>query len=473
MKKLQEHKRIYNLIMALVIVVLQTLVISFVWVVYYNTELPKAYYFWGHVFISVVYMCILLFASTMYGGLKIGSYRMLELLLSQIIATLLTNILFYAIVCMLAYHFPTPLPLIVGMVIQCFLIGAWIFIATTFYRGLFPPLDVLLIYDGVHKDLFVEKVRTRRHQFEIKETIRVSDDLDYMCSRIDEHEAVMLWDINTVMRNRLHKYCYEKSKETYVMPKIMDIVLRGATTLHFFDSPLMLTKPSPIEYEQMLVKRIFDVVFSFVLIIILSPIMLITALFIKLYDRGPVFYKQVRVTEGDREFEIYKFRSMIVDAEKDGVARLAKKNDDRITPVGRVIRKIRVDEFPQLFNVLKGDMSFVGPRPERPSIIEKYRETMPEFRYRTKVKAGITGYAQVYGKYNTLPYDKLKLDLFYIENFSVWLDLRLIILTVKTIFTLESTEGVSENSTTALPPAGEPEGSRVAGASHEEGDNNE
>ena len=446
MQKQQMHKRIYNLIMAFVIVVLETAAVSYVWVVYYNTELPKAYYFWGHVFISVVYMCVLLFASIMYGGLKVGSYRMLELLFSQGIATLLTNILFYAMVCMLAYHFPTPLPLIIAMLIQCFLVGAWIFLATTLYRTLFPPLDVLLIYDGEHKDLFVEKVKTRRHQFEIRESMRVSDDLEEMYRKIDEHEAVMLWDIKTSTRNRLHKYCYENSKETYVMPKIMDIVLRGATTLHFFDTPLMLTKSSPLEFEQMLAKRCFDIVFSLFLIVVLSPFMIITALCIKLYDRGPVLYKQIRCTVNNKEFMIYKFRSMIVDAEKDGVARLASRNDDRITPVGKIIRRIRFDEFPQLFNVLKGDMSFVGPRPERPEIIEKYRKVMPEFAYRTKVKAGLTGYAQVYGKYNTLPYDKLKLDLFYIENFSVWLDLRLIILTVKTIFTLESTEGVSEGS---------------------------
>ncbi len=450
MHKEQMHKRIYNLIMAFVIVCLETIVVSYVWVVYYNTELPKAYYFWGHVFISVVYLCILLFASIMYGGLKVGSYRMLELLVSQIIATFLTNVLFYAMVCMLAYHFPTPLPLLIAMFVQCFMIAGWIFLATTVYRTLFPPLDVLLIYDGNHKDMFVEKVKTRRHQFEIKEMIHLSDDFDAMYAEIDKHEAVMLWDIETSARNRLHKYCYEKSKETYVMPKIMDIVQRGAVTLHFFDSPLMLTKSFPLEFEQMFVKRIFDIVFSLFLIMILSPVMLVTALVIKLYDRGPVLYKQIRCTIDNREFYIYKFRSMIVEAEKDGVARLASKNDDRITPVGRIIRKIRVDELPQLFNVLKGDMSFVGPRPERPQIIDKYKKVMPEFAYRTKVKAGITGYAQVYGKYNTLPYDKLKLDLFYIENFSVWLDLRLVILTIKTIFTLESTEGVSDGSLTAM-----------------------
>ena len=336
------------------------------------------------------------------------------------------------------------------MLIQCILIGAWIFVATYIYRGLFPPLDIILVYGGKHKDIFVEKVKTRRHQFSITESVSETMDTDEICKRIDEHEAVMMWDISNSARNRLFKYCYERSIETYVMPKIMDIILRGSTTLHFFDTPLLLTKSSPLEFEQRLMKRGFDVVFSLILLIVLSPLMLITAALIKLYDRGPVIYKQIRCTEDNKEFYIYKFRSMIVEAEKDGVARLAKKNDDRITPIGKVIRKVRLDELPQLINVLRGDMSFVGPRPERPEIINKYRQSMPEFTYRTKVKAGLTGYAQIYGKYNTLPYDKLKLDLYYIENFSVWLDLKLIILTVKTLFTLESTEGVSSGNVTAM-----------------------
>jgi lipopolysaccharide/colanic/teichoic acid biosynthesis glycosyltransferase len=150
-----------------------------------------------------------------------------------------------------------------------------------------------------------------------------------------------------------------------------------------------------------------------------------------------------------KEFKILKFRSMRTDAEKDGVARLAQKNDSRITPIGKFIRKVRIDELPQLFNILKGEMSFIGPRPERPQIIKQYQEDMPEFTFRTKVKAGLAGYAQVYGKYNTTPYDKLKLDLFYIENYSVWLDLKLMLLTLKILFTPDSTEGVEENQTTA------------------------
>lgn len=435
--------------MSLLIVAVETGIASYVEVVYYNTQLPKAFYFWGHVFIAVVYAFILFIFSTMYGGLKIGSFRMIELMFSQGLATLVTNVIFYAIVTLLAYHFPSVLPLIIAMVIQCLLIGGWIITATYIHRFLFPPLDVLLVYEGTTKDLFVQKVKTRRHQFKINDTVLATDDLDKITAAIDKHQAVMMWDVSAERRNIIFKYCYEHSVETYVMPKIMDIVLRGATTLHFFDTPLLLTKSSPLEVEQLFFKRLFDILISFVLIIIASPFMLITAILVKAYDRGPAIYKQKRLTVDNKEFYIYKFRSMRVDAEKDGVARLAQASDDRVTPIGKVIRKIRFDELPQLFNVIAGSMSFVGPRPERPEIATQYIEDMPEFTYRTKVKAGITGYAQVYGKYNTLPYDKLKLDLYYIENYSFWLDIKLIILTVKILFKPDATEGVAQGSITA------------------------
>lgn len=435
--------------MSLLIVAIETGIAAYIEVVYYNTQLPKAFYFWGHVFIAVVYAFILFIFSTMYGGLKIGSFRMIELMFSQVLATLVTNVIFYAIVTLLAYHFPSVIPLIVAMAAQCILIGCWILVATYIYRFLFPPLDVLLVYEGNTKDIFVQKVKTRRHQFQINDKILATDDYDAITAAIDKHQAVMMWDVSAERRNVIFKYCYEHSVETYVMPKIMDIVLRGATPLHFFDTPLLLTKSSPLEVEQLIFKRLFDIVISLILIILTSPFMIITALFVKGYDGGSIIYKQKRLTLNNKEFYIYKFRSMREDAEKDGVARLAQKSDDRVTPVGKLIRKIRFDELPQLFNVLSGSMSFVGPRPERPEIAEQYIEDMPEFTYRTKVKAGITGYAQVYGKYNTLPYDKLKLDLYYIENYSLWLDIKLIILTVKILFKPDATEGVDSGSITA------------------------
>lgn len=449
MNKLQLRKRIYSFLMSLLIVAVETGIVAYVEVVYYNTQLPKAFYFWGHVFIAVVYAFILFIFSTMYGGLKIGSFRMIELVFSQGLATLVTNIIFYAIITLLAYHFPPIIPIITSMVMQCICIGVWIIVATYIYRFLFPPLDVLLIYEGSTKDLFVEKVKTRRHQFKINDTVLATEPFDKVTDLVDKHQAVMMWDVSAERRNIIFKYCYEHSVETYVMPKIMDIVLRGATPLHFFDTPLLLTKSSPLEVEQLFFKRLLDILVSLVLIVIASPFMLITAILVKAYDGGSIIYKQKRLTVNNKEFYIYKFRSMREDAEKDGVARLASNSDDRITPIGKVIRKIRFDELPQLFNVIAGSMSFVGPRPERPEIAEQYIEDMPEFTYRTKVKAGITGYAQVYGKYNTLPYDKLKLDLYYIENYSLWLDIKLIILTVKTLFKPDATEGVSVGAITA------------------------
>ena len=235
-----------------------------------------------------------------------------------------------------------------------------------------------------------------------------------------------------------------------MMPKIPDVLVKGSDQLHLFDTPILLVREYALTVEQRLAKRLIDVICALILVVITSPVMLITAICIKCYDGGPVLYRQVRCTIGGREFKIMKFRSMRVDAEKDGVARLAARNDSRITPVGKFIRAVRIDELPQLFNILAGDMSFIGPRPERPEIIRQYVEDMPEFVYRMKVKAGLAGYAQVYGKYNTTPYDKLKLDLSYIENYSVWLDIKLMLLTLKILVKAESTEGVDSTQVTAM-----------------------
>ena len=179
--------------------------------------------------------------------------------------------------------------------------------------------------------------------------------------------------------------------------------------------------------------------------------MLVTAIAIKVGDGGPVMYTQERLTKDRKVFKMHKFRSMRVDAEKDGIARLSSGDqDDRVTPVGRFIRKVRIDELPQLFDVLAGNLTLVGPRPERPEIAAQYEKTIPEFAFRLQAKAGITGYAQVYGKYNTSPYDKLQMDLMYIANPSIVQDIEIIFATIKIIFLPESTEGVDKDSLTAL-----------------------
>ena len=225
-------------------------------------------------------------------------------------------------------------------------------------------------------------------------------------------------------------------------------MIMSSEKMHMFDTPLLLFRNRGLTVEQQVIKRVFDIVVSFLMLAGLSPLLALIALLVKCYDGGPVLYSQERLTKNGKVFRILKFRSMRVDSEKAG-ARLAMKDDDRITPVGKILRNIHFDELPQLINILRGDMSIVGPRPERPEIAAEYTKEIPEFPFRLKVQAGLTGYAQVYGKYNTTPYDKLKLDLTYIENYSFFMDLQLIATTVKILFQKENTEGVEHWQTTA------------------------
>ena len=268
--------------------------------------------------------------------------------------------------------------------------------------------------------------------------------MERLFKEIDKYDAVIIDDIPSHERNRLIKECYNRSIRTYSAPKISDILIRSSGEMNLFDSPLLLSKNDGLQIEQKIVKRLLDIAISATGLLISSPLFLLIAISIKCTDRGPVFYKQKRLTQGGKEFKIYKFRTMIQDAEKGGKAVLARDEDDRILPVGKILRRLRLDELPQLWNILKGDMSMVGPRPERPELMAEIVEEIPEFVYRLKVKAGLTGYAQVYGKYNTTAYDKLKLDLTYIRNYSIFLDLKLILMTPKVMFLKESTEGVKE-----------------------------
>ena len=290
--------------------------------------------------------------------------------------------------------------------------------------------------------------------YDISGKIHISVGEREIYRRMKEYDGVIIWDLPSGIRNQYLKHCFAHSIRCYLSPKISDVILMGSERIHLFDTPLLVAKNMGLSVEQRIMKRLLDIVVSGLGIIVASPLMLIIAACVKLYDGGPVFYLQERLTEGGKPFKICKFRSMCVDSEKNG-ARLASKHDSRITPVGKVLRNLHLDELPQLFNVFKGEMSLVGPRPERQTLVHEYCREIPEFYYRLKVKAGLTGYAQVYGKYNTTPYDKLKLDLFYIENYSFFLDLKLLLMTVKIFFQKEVSEGVNDNQTNALKDSAE------------------
>ncbi len=432
------------LVTAAVMCAFETAVVIYIMNRYYNTGFRTMLYLRGHILMALIYIVMLVFLGRVFGGLLVGVRKNGEVLFSHFFTTIFADFAFYVLLVLLSLMFPDPRALLVGFVIQIAAAFLLITITGNWYRMAFRPFDVLMVYGSEAVKELAKKLKTRKDQFNIVDMVSALDEPEAIKTAIDRNSTVMLVDIAAELRNKIFKYCYENSKRIYVTPKISDIILNGSSPVHLFDTPLLLTEGNPFEYEERVIKRAWDILFSLFLMVLLSPVMLITALIIKISDGGPVFYRQIRCTKNGREFGILKFRSMVVDAEKDGKAVLATENDPRITPVGRIIRKCRVDELPQLINVLKGDMSFVGPRPERPEFIQKYMEEMPEFSYRMKVRAGITGYAQLYGKYNTTPYDKLKLDLYYIEQFSLGLDIKLMILTIKILFTKESTEGTKE-----------------------------
>ena len=455
MKRIETLKRPIILQMSFIGLLFHTAVYTYFWFKEYYPYLrvrgSAHFFFKGHILIILIYFVLLFFFASTYGVLKIGYLKPTDVFISEFFALLFANVISYFQISLMANWVVEIRPIAMAMLIQTVFSIVWVFICNTCYYKAFPPRTLLIVHGERPIDDIMSKFASRREKYKIGKSINISEGMDAVKKEVrEEYGAVVLWDIPVADRNYLLKYCYSRSIRVYMMPKISDVLVKGADQLHLFDTPIYLTREYALKIEQRIAKRLVDLVCSALLLIIASPLMLITAIVIKAYDGGPVFYKQIRCTIGRREFYILKFRSMKVDAEKDGVARLASKNDSRITPVGRFIRATRIDELPQLLNILKGDMSFIGPRPERPEIIDQYLEEMPEFAFRMKVKAGLAGYAQVYGKYNTTPYDKLKLDLTYIEQYSVWLDLKLMLLTLKSLIKPESTEGVDSTQTTAL-----------------------
>ena len=455
----ESFKRLLNLGMSAGCVALEIAIFAYHWLVHFQysvVESLRNFGYKGHIVEIAFYGLLLLFLTAMYGGMRLGYLRNAELIFSQLFATILALMFIYVELSIMAHQPFVPKVFIMMLTEQTIVVIVYTNIANKLYRNIFPPRKLLLIHGERPIEDIYNKFESRRDKYRIQKTLCIREGVEHICQELwrcyesGECNAVVVWDVSTAERNRILKYCYARSIRVYIMPKITDVILGGAEQLHIFDSPLLLTREYSLRMEERFIKRMIDIVCSLILLVVTSPIMLVTAIAIQLYDKGPVLYKQVRCTRGMREFQIMKFRSMRTDAEKDGVARLAQKHDNRITPIGNVIRKCRIDELPQLINILKGDMSFIGPRPERPEIIKQYVELMPEFAYRTKVKAGLAGFAQVYGKYNTSPYDKLKLDLIYIEHYSVWLDLKLMLLTLKVLFWPDSTEGVESEQITAL-----------------------
>ena len=430
--------------------VLMTVPFALCWYSYYAKHIASPFYAKGDYLVVALFFVLFIIFGRVYDAFLMSMQRISEIVYAQFLAAAVSDFIMYIVIWLLSKHLPNILPGVAALIGQVILAAVWAYNAHHAYFKIFPPQATAVIYDtrqGTEK-LIGKYGLDSKYKVVLTAT---ADECIASLAMLDGVSTVFMSSIHSHDRNVILKYCVENNIGTFVIPRIGDTIMSGAYPMHMFHLPMLKVGRYHPQPEYLFIKRLLDIVISAVALVVLSPIFLITAIVIKATDHGPVFYKQIRLTKDGKEFGILKFRSMRVDAEKDGVARLSSgDHDDRITPVGKVIRACRIDELPQLLNILRGELSIVGPRPERPEIAAQYCEEMPEFSLRLQAKAGLTGYAQIYGKYNTTPYDKLVMDLMYIAHPSIVEDLKIMFATVKILFMPESTEGVSEGQTTAM-----------------------
>lgn len=421
------------------------------WMLYYLPQMKDIYYWRGNLVLFLAYALFSAYMLSRFEGFNLGVFRNRDVMYSQAVALTVSDFAAYVIIFLLIEKLPEVVHLLALLVLQLVVSSVWIYVGNRIYFSLYKPKKTVIVYENESE---VEKIKNTpyfENKFQVLEEIKYAEKTEDFSGIISENaECVFVTGIDAESRNKLIQYCLRNGLYCCSLPNLGDIILAGAVTDCLNGEVVMNTQRKIINPDYALVKRAFDIIASLLGLLLLSPLLIVISFMIAAYDNGPVIYKQIRLTKDGREFMLWKFRSMRVDAEKDGIARLAAEDDDRITPVGKFIRKCRIDELPQLVNILKGDMSLVGPRPERPEIAEQYEEKLPEFRLRLQVKAGLTGYAQVYGKYNTEPYEKLQMDLLYINKMSLLEDAKLIFTTIKILFKKESTEGINPDQITAM-----------------------
>ena len=431
-------------------VLLMLVPFAYCWLQYYAERMMLPFFARGNWYMLIVYVVLYVTFGRIYDAFSLSTNRISGTVFSQAIALFATDAVMYLILILVTRRYLlTPLPLVMTYLVQLFVIAAATTLCHKWYFAAFPPFRAAVVYDTREGLETLIRQYGLNKEFSVKMVLDVQDCLKDV-TVLNDMDVVFFGGVHSHDRNMILKHCVDQGLTCYVIPRIGDVLMSGARRNHMFHLEVLETGPYNPPLYYLAVKRLFDILLSSAALLVLSPLMLVTALAIKLQDGGPVFYRQERLTKNGKRFLLIKFRSMSVDAEKDGVARLSTgENDERITPVGRTIRKFRIDELPQMINILLGQLSICGPRPERPEIAAQYERTLPEFSLRLQAKAGLTGYAQVYGKYNTTPYDKLLMDLMYIAHPSILEDLRIMFATLKVLFVPESTEGVAQGQTTA------------------------
>lgn len=424
------------------------------WYAYYEKWLYLTFEGYGDYMVIGFFCALYTVFVHLYGGFDLLTSRVSELIYSHVISLAMTGFFMFVVLWMLIRaHVPHILPLLLCLAVCAAFSALWSLIASRLTDKIVPAKKTVLIYDN--KEAYkngVQIAKTQRNRLEMVGEAEASRPMDALEAQLRDTgaEAVLLCGIASSRRNDILKYCIDHDILAYVRPNIGDLLISNGQNLRMNHLPVLLCQRAAPSVFYLGFKRLMDILISGAALILTSPFMLATAIAIKAYDGGPVMFTQKRMTLNRKEFVIHKFRSMKVDADKGGKGIVTMQNDDRITPVGKFIRACRLDELPQLYDIFIGNMTIVGPRPERLETIELYEKDMPEFGLRLQVKAGLTGYAQVYGKANTSPYDKLQMDLMYIGEQGVLTDLKIILATIKILFMPESTEGFAEEKD-ALP----------------------
>lgn len=431
-------------------VLLVALPFVLVWLLYYVHTVvifPSIYRGGG---IILMFVVLYAFFGRAFDAFLISLKRVSEMFYAQALSIFFADGFMYLVLWLMSGAFPNIWPALMAFAAQLTLGGIWCWAANRWYFAHYGGQKTIVIYDvrrGV-EDLFGRYGMDQK--FDVQRVCTVEECLTGNLDALADFTAVFLCGVHSHERNVILKYCVANGIVVYIIPRVGDVIMSGAKKIPMFHLPMMRVDRYAPPPEFQVAKRVLDIGIGTLLLLLFSPILLAAAVAVKLEDGGPVFYRQIRLTRDGQEFRMLKFRSMVVSAEQDGIARLSTGEDDpRITKVGRVLRAHRIDELPQLFNVLGGSMSLVGPRPERPEIAAEYEREMPEFALRLQCKAGLTGYAQVYGKYNTTPYDKLQMDLMYMSKPSIVEDIKILFATFTILFKRESTEGVTPGHTNA------------------------
>ena len=440
---IRKAEKFYKVLIILIDLALINLAIVVAFLIKFNFDLPE-FNFNPYIAAAPYITIAALILMDVYGLMNFYRKTFTETLTSIVFIVVLLSIITVAITYFKqGFSFPRSV-LLLSPVLQFGLLGLWKVLLYKLRNAVVGKKSVMLIGgDDVYSVL--DKIRNSaeaqgkyiRHVFNIK-------DEGLIHKRVGEIDEVFLCsDVSAEQKMRVIVSCLGSRKVIYVVPQLFEISLLNSKLTQFDDIPAFVIDGLDLSIEQRFLKRIFDLIVAAVGIILTSPVMLVAAIAVKVSSPGPIIFSQERVTRRNRIFKIYKFRTMCDDAECKTGPVISGTDDPRVTQIGRIMRKLRIDELPQFFNVLLGDMSIIGPRPERPYFVEQYIRDIPEYEHRTTVRAGITGFAQVLGKYDTTPEDKLRYDLLYIKNYSLLLDIKLVFQTIKVMLTGNN---ISENS---------------------------